>query len=133
MSPWHRIEKALHDEDCKGQLEGDQHENDPEERVQKTDPIEHQEYRHDQGQHRKGMQHQQRTQHRGAARKLESRQVVGRERRYGHHDGGLRPGDQQRIAEGSPHARELNRAVHCPDTGSHRRGEIGLHQEDEIT
>ena len=51
--PGHGVEEALHDEDRKWELEGDEHQNDAEERVQEPNPIEHQEHWDDQRQHRK--------------------------------------------------------------------------------
>ena len=130
--PGHGVEEALHDEDGEGQLEGDEHQDDAVERVEQPDPVEHQEHRHDQRQHREGVQHQQRAQHRGAAGKLEAREVVGGERGDGDDDRGLRAGDQERVAEGVPDVGELHRAVDLADARAHHRGEVRLHQEDEV-
>jgi len=110
-----------------------EHENDAEKRIEEPHPIEHQEHGHDQGQHRKGVQHQQRSQHRGAGRKLETRQVIGSKRGYGQDDHGLRAGDQQRVAEGFPDARELDCAADHPGTGAHDRGEIRFDEKNEIS
>src|ERR1700745_126856 len=51
MSHGTASKKPFKDKDRKGQLEGDEYQNDAEERIQEPDPVEHQEHRDDQRQH----------------------------------------------------------------------------------
>ena len=109
----------------KGSSIGDEHEDDAEERVQQPDPVEHQEDRDDQRQHRKGMQHEQRPQERVAAAESEAREVVAGERRDDEDDRGLRQREHERVAERRPDAGNWPPAVALERTTSAMSGSTG--------
>jgi hypothetical protein len=107
MSQGNSVEEALHDEDGEGQLQRGDDEDDAGQRVQQPGPIEHQENGDDQRHGGKGVQDEQALQVARPAAKIEAREVVAGERRDADDDRHLHGGEEERVAEGGPHAGEF--------------------------